>query len=380
MQRLGAAVSQVKENVNEKYTKVKQIPQRASDELERVTDIARLVALRTLIVVLTVAILILASVFIYGSFYFAFVPAPAHRAPLFLGFEPCENSPTKCGFMNASVHFNVLEGGAQMSRTPSGSAVLMAGQAYTVMVALRMPESPKNTDLGMFMSCLQMKSESASAAGPVKSSCKSSMMNFRSDLLRAMGTVSLAPFLMSGRIVEQQTVFIEFFHDFSDNPLNPVVSADFEIKSRFAEIYDAELIIHAKFSGLRYFMFYYPLTSAVIGSSLNLAILSLVVALSWFRFFRPTPSEDEIDVRSTTTSGTGDMTELYEDVTAPGQSENYNSRLDEYNEPESEQQRRRMGDDEIHRRVEDIEDTSSDTTNDSICVVDEKPQAQKKME
>ena len=40
---------------------VKQIPQRASDELERVTDIARLVALRTLIVVLTVAILILAS-------------------------------------------------------------------------------------------------------------------------------------------------------------------------------------------------------------------------------------------------------------------------------------------------------------------------------
>ena len=53
---------------------------------------------------------------------------------------------------------------------------------------------------------------------------------------------------------------------------------------RFAEIYDAELIIHAKFSGLRYFMFYYPLTSAVIGSSLNLAILSLVVALSWFRY------------------------------------------------------------------------------------------------
>ena len=40
---------------------VKQIPQRASDELERVADIARLVALRTLIVVLTVAILILAS-------------------------------------------------------------------------------------------------------------------------------------------------------------------------------------------------------------------------------------------------------------------------------------------------------------------------------
>ena len=34
----------------------------------------------------------------------------------------------------------------------------MAGQTYAVVVALDMPESPKNLDLGMFMSCLQMRS------------------------------------------------------------------------------------------------------------------------------------------------------------------------------------------------------------------------------
>ena len=34
----------------------------------------------------------------------------------------------------------------------------MAGQPYTVVVALNMPESPRNLDLGMFMSCLQVAS------------------------------------------------------------------------------------------------------------------------------------------------------------------------------------------------------------------------------
>ena len=151
MQRLKEQSSLLKESVNKRYSQVRELPRKAGDELDRLADATRLVAVRTLIAVLTVVILVLASVFIYGSFYFAFVPAPAHRAPLFLGFEPCETSPTKCGFLNASVHFNMLEGGAQMSRTPSGSAVLMAGQAYTVMVALRMPESPKNTDLVRYM-------------------------------------------------------------------------------------------------------------------------------------------------------------------------------------------------------------------------------------
>lgn len=364
-------MQRLRESVNKRYSQVRQLPRKAGDELDRLADVGRLVALRTLIAVLTVVILVLASVFIYGSFYFAFVPAPAHRAPLFLGFEPCETSPTKCGFLNASVHFNMLEGGAQMSRTPSGSAVLMAGQAYTVMVSLRMPESPKNTDLGMFMSCLKMKAESIT--GPVKSSCKSSMMNYRSDLLRTIETMSLAPFLMSGRLVEQQTVFIEFFQDFSDNPLNPVVSADFEIKSRFAEIYDAEIIIHAKFSGLRYFMFYFPLTSAVIGSSLNLAILSLVVALSWFRFFRSEPLEDDGPAGGVVLDEEEEVDDGENDSAAGGG--NGDGGLDVGNQGAR------------GARVEDIlvgdssaGSSSSESTQDSICVVDEKPDYEKKME
>ena len=52
-------------------------------------------------------------------------------------------------------------------------------------------------------------------------------------------TFTLAPFYMSGHVVEKQTVFVEFFNDFTDNPLNPAVKVVFELQSRLAEVYNA---------------------------------------------------------------------------------------------------------------------------------------------
>ena len=58
------------------------------------------------------------------------------------------------------------------------------------------------------------------------------------------------------------------------------------------------MIIHAKFVGIRYFMYYYPITSAIVGTTLNFNVLALVVLLSWLRFFAPSnyredPEEDD---------------------------------------------------------------------------------------
>ena len=62
------------------------------------------------------------------------------------------------------------------------------------------------------------------------------------------------------------------------------------------------LIIHAKFVGLKYFMYYYPASSAVVGILINYHVLALVVLLSWLRFFAPSkyteddPDEDESEM------------------------------------------------------------------------------------
>ena len=234
-------------------------------------------------VLLTTGMLILASCIIYGSFYFAFVPATTHQTPVNLQFEPCVESPSKCGYLNASVSLG--------NPQPSTPPILMAGQAYTVVLALEMPDSPKNLELGMFMSCLDLKG--LEEAETLRRSCKSSMIRYKSSLLRKIETIILAPLLISGNIVEKQTVYIEFFDDFFDDPLNPIAAADVLIKSRFAEIYNSKLMIHAKFGGIRYLMFYYPVTSALMGTTLNFSMLSIIVILSWMRFFVKTKQEEE---------------------------------------------------------------------------------------
>lgn len=149
-------MQRVKLAIQRGFGKAKEVPEKAAVKADEFVQLIRQIIQRIVIFFITAVSLVLASAFIYGSFYFAFVPAPTHQAPIFLGFEPCVDTPTKCGFLNATVSFNMLadpSGGSRSADTP----VLMAGQPYTIVVALEMPESPKNLDLGMFMSCLQVK-------------------------------------------------------------------------------------------------------------------------------------------------------------------------------------------------------------------------------
>jgi len=323
-------------------------------KLKNTIDSGREWIYRFVIVTLTALVLIFASVFMYGSFYFAFIPVVEHEASLHVGFQPCFDTPQKCGFINASVSMNMLSGtGGQGANPERPSPVLMAGQPYTVVVALNMPESPRNLDLGMFMSCLQVaSSDKTTKSGKeeiIRSSCKSSMIQYRSALLRTIETLILAPFYMSGHLVEKQNVYIEFFDDFKDNPLNPANQMEFELQSRFAEVYNARLIIHAKFVGIRYFMFYYPATSAIVGIALNFNVLAIVVMVSWLRFFAPsserrTSVEEQEDVQ--------EVEELNGSIT-PGTSNMRESDDDENHGTES-------------RRSSDLEILN----NDSVCQLD----------
>ena len=111
------------------------------------------------------------------------------------------------------------------------------------------------------------------------------MMQYRSELLRVMETFVFAPVLLSGHSTEKQFLRIEFIEDFMDNPLSPAVQMDIQILSRFIEIYNVQFQVHARFAGLRYLMFYYPVISAVFGVALNMGFLSILILLSWYRFF-----------------------------------------------------------------------------------------------
>ena len=92
-------------------------------------NIARNIIFNVIQVILASGLLLAVAVFIYGSFYFAFVPSPLHSGPVHLGFEPCHEQMGKCGFLNSSL---VLS-----DRNP----ILMTGQQYALTLSLEMPES-----------------------------------------------------------------------------------------------------------------------------------------------------------------------------------------------------------------------------------------------
>ncbi|XP_004923142.2 seipin isoform X3 [Bombyx mori] len=159
------------------------------------------------------------------------------------------------------------------------SSILMSGQLYRIRLILEMPESNVNKDLGMFMVCTQMR---AKGGVLVSSSCRSTMLRYRSKLHEYIRTAVMAPLLMSDVVEEKQTIQVDLFTEFDDDPNQPVTDAYVELQSRYVQVYGGQLHIEAHFTGLRYLMYNWPKFSALFGISTNLFFITLVFALSWY--------------------------------------------------------------------------------------------------
>lgn len=190
---------------------------------------------------------------------------------LFLYFlsRTCENNKSLCTFPAAHVSLTKRQ------------QLLMLGQPYKVYVNIEMPESHQNRDLGMFLVCAEMRDQGQNLRGH---SCRSAMLRYKSDLLTRITTWVLSPLFIMGLREEKQTVQVELFSDYLDEKSNPVTNVFVEIQSAAVQFYDITLQITAQFTGLRYFMFHWPVLSAVIGTTTNLILILLVLLLSWYHW------------------------------------------------------------------------------------------------
>ena len=118
----------------------------------------------------------------------------------------------------------------------------------------------------------------------IHNKCLSAIMEHRSLVAQTFRTLMTYPLklLTGGR--EKFVVRIDFYNNFQDNVHRPTRGASFVIQSRFLDIYESKLKIHAHFSGLRYLMYYYPVLSSCLGASLIGIVLSSVLAVTWYHF------------------------------------------------------------------------------------------------
>jgi len=213
---------------------------------------------------LTVILMFTVSIFLYGTFYYAYIPASEHEIGLDLQFQPCNDSQLRCSFPS---------GVLQLGR----SIRLVEGQSYNVMARLTLPYCKLNEDHGDFMTCLTLSKEDGVK---IDQSCKSSRLEYRSPLQKMIETVVYAPFLLAGISNQKQEIRINFFQKFQLDPRLPGKMFTLEILSRHLDISRASIGIHVEMKGLRYVMFYHPWISAVLGVGINLFFIGSIITMS----------------------------------------------------------------------------------------------------
>ncbi|KAJ8255086.1 hypothetical protein GJAV_G00200770 [Gymnothorax javanicus] len=245
---------------------------------------ARRVLLQAAILICVLVLLLWVAIFLYGSFYYSYMPAARFSTPVHYYFRTdCDPSSSYlCSFPMANV--SLLRNGRDQ--------VIVSGQPYRISLVLDMPESPANQELGMFMvrmSCYTKEGQiintiSRSVSQLISPGSRAAMLPYRSNLLQTLGTVLFSPVLLAGVSQQKQLVEVELYSAYRENAYQPTMGAVIEIQSQRIQIYSAELRIHAHFTGIRYFLFNFPLLSAVVGIVSNFAFLSVLVLFSYLQF------------------------------------------------------------------------------------------------
>ncbi|XP_030594484.1 seipin-like [Archocentrus centrarchus] len=230
-----------------------------------------------------VFLLLWLAAFLYGTFYYSYMPKATFSAPVHYYYRTDCESPAS--FMCSHPLANI-------SLMRNKKHALTFGQPYRMSLQLEMPDSPANQELGMFMiktTCFSQDGEqvaSSARSGRQQlsaSSSRFSILRYRSDLLRTLGTLLFLPAFLTGAAEQKQVLEVELFSDFTDNPYSPSVTAVIEILSSKVQIYSSHLYIHAHFTGIRYLLYHFPVISALVGVCSNFFFLSFIFVLSYMR-------------------------------------------------------------------------------------------------
>lgn len=221
----------------------------------------------------TILLLLWVSVFLYGSFYYSYMPTVSHLSPVHFYYRTdCDSSSTSlCSFPVANV-----------SLAKSGrDRVLMYGQPYRVTLELELPESPVNQELGMFLVTVSCYTRGGRV---ISTSSRSVMLHYRSDLLQMLDTLVFSSLLLFGFAEQKQLLEVELYADYRENSYVPTTGVVIEIHSKRIQMYGAYLRIHAHFTGLRYLLYNFPMTCAFVGVASNFTFLSVIVLFSYMQW------------------------------------------------------------------------------------------------
>ncbi|KAL4623007.1 seipin-like [Arapaima gigas] len=224
---------------------------------------ARRAFLQAAILLCVLVLLLWVAIFLYGSFYYSYMPTASFSTPVHFYYSSDCDPPgsTVCSFPTANVSFLRNE----------------RDQVYVI----HSPVPPPVTRPCGGGSFPRLRVHVTPAVCLLS---RQAMLHYRSSLLQALSTLFFSPLLLSGMSEQKQLVEVELFSSYRENSYLPTTGAVIEVQSRKVQVYKAQLWIHAHFTGIRYLLFNFPLSSAVLGVASNFAFLSVLVLFSYLQF------------------------------------------------------------------------------------------------
>lgn len=147
-------------------------------------------------------LIIWSSAFIYLTFYYIYIPISTYQH--LINFQFDSDCLKDCNHPYAEVALNDY-------KTPF---LFAKGQSYKFLVELDLPESNVNWDQGMFMLRLQLIDEKGNL---ISDTATSSILQYKSPLLRIITLIFYWPFLIFNFKQEAQHLSIPLHKNYIDN-------------------------------------------------------------------------------------------------------------------------------------------------------------------
>ncbi|KAI8083388.1 putative adipose-regulatory protein-domain-containing protein, partial [Gilbertella persicaria] len=220
---------------------------------------------KTTIFAITIVWIFVSSLAAYILFYHRYVPPITHVQPIWFQYS---NKPT-------------IGPSALIDITLSKPTTLRHEQLYEVSVQLHMPTSDINFDIGNFMVTAELQTRNGLI---ISKSSRPGILRYQSRPQRLMRVATKAIPLLMGLSEESQVITIKLIDEFMEHKTQAVHSVYVSLSDPVIQVYNAKLLILAKFRGLRYYMYYHRVITAV-AFMFTFAGLELVFAtIAWKGF------------------------------------------------------------------------------------------------
>ncbi|KAJ5891993.1 uncharacterized protein N7473_008221 [Penicillium subrubescens] len=169
----------------------------------------------------------------------------------------------------------------------------VSSQPYDVAVALDLPRTPTNLDVGNFMIDLTLYSPETASVLPttansqnkISHSRRPAILTYTSPLVDFARKLVRLPLYVVGWRREAETLEVSMMEkvEFARGSRNRPQSLRLEIQSeKKMQVYSARVEFRARFTGLRWFMYRWKLTFFMVFSSLFWTVSMASASLTWF--------------------------------------------------------------------------------------------------